>query len=320
MAAANAFSRVRKRGRLHGGFLLTETLATFTISAFVLLGLVSASSVLLRAVDRSVAYVQDTDDLGRTLAAITRDVSGLARARWNGYEPQAFVFRGGPNSLFFARVERGPDGSSETRVVALREIVAGKGTRLVRSEATLRVDASSFDALHFGPQRDLGSGPARLRFYYVGAAVEGKAAPPRSRDWPMGRVLPEAIIVEAVASDTGRVILSTRVEIRANADIGCLPVDKATSSTGGVPAPGGVAGAEVPSTDSTQTALAAATPPGTVLPAAVAESTADGGAEDDGFCGRLDHVPAKKDDQKGEDQNAVASNPGLGPGSGGGIQ
>ena len=90
--------------------MLTETLATFAISAFVLLGLVSASSVLLRAVDRDVARVQDVDALTRTLVAIARDVSGLARARFDGVEPRPFVFQGGPNSLFFAHREIGRDG------------------------------------------------------------------------------------------------------------------------------------------------------------------------------------------------------------------
>ena len=167
------------------GFLLTETLATFTISAFVLLGLVSASSVLLGAVDRSVAHVQEVDDLGRTLDAISRDVSGLTRARFDGVNP-TFVFSGGPNSLFFAHRETDRDGLPEIRVIALREIVAGAGTRLVRADAKLSSKARSFDDLHYGPPRDLATGPARLRFSYVAGTATGQAGSPPRRAWATG--------------------------------------------------------------------------------------------------------------------------------------
>ena len=206
----------------HAGFLLAETLATFTISAFVLLGLVSASSVLLQAIDRSVAHVQEVDDLGRTMAAITRDVSGLRRARWYGLEPQPYVFRGGPNSLFFAHREVGLDGIGETKVIAIREIVGGMGTHLVRSDAKLSPQAGDFDAIDFGPQRDLPTGPARLRFFYVMGAARGKPEQSRVTSWPVGPTLPVAVIVEAVEAVSKRLIVAMRIPIRANAEIGCL--------------------------------------------------------------------------------------------------
>lgn len=263
-----------KRSRGTAGFLLTETLATFTISAFVLLGLVSASSVLLRAVDRSVAHVQDVDDLGRTMGALARDISGLTRARWNGYEPQPFVFRGGPNSLFFARAEHEPAGSGETVVIALREIVVGTGTRLMRSEARLSAKATGFGGLRFGPPRELGTGPARLRFYYIKAA-RGKAGQTRVRDWPVVPLLPAAIIVEAVDRETGRLLVSTRLPIRANADIGCLPRAKNAAPTGtGVAVPG-----------------APPSNPGGADPEGAGAPHVDG---DDDFCGRIDKDDAGK--------------------------
>ena len=219
------------------GFLLTETLATFTISAFVLLGLVSAASVLLRAVDRSVARVETVDDLGRAMAAITRDIEGLQRARWNGIEPQGFVFRGTRNSLFFARRVRAPDGSVSTKVVALREIVTATGPRLTRGEARLSARAASFDDLVFGPQREIWTGAARLRFAYVPQA-RGRDEPSPRDDWPVGREMPAAILIQAVDRDTRRALVTSRVTIAADADIGCVEPDATPGGGEAAAAPG----------------------------------------------------------------------------------
>ncbi len=214
--------RARRRSGGSAGFLLTETLATFTISAFVLLGLVSASSVLLHAVDRSAAHVDDVDALGRAMTAIARDLSSLSRARWNGIEPQAFVFSGGPNSLFFAHRAVGPDGLGEMQVVALREVVSATGPQIICADARLSPLATSFETLHYGPARTLATGPARLRFFYVMAPGKGRPEQPRVRSWPSTDTLPLAVIVEAVDAASGRLIVSERMPIRANADIGCL--------------------------------------------------------------------------------------------------
>ena len=293
--AAPRVPRTRRRSPATEGFLLTETLATFVISAFVLLGLVSAASVLLRAVDRSVERVQNVDDLGRTMDAVDRDVSGLARARWNGYEPQSFVFHGGPNSLFFALDRRGADGSSDMRVVALREIVAGGGTRLVRAEAKLTALATSFEDLSFGPPRELGTGSARLRFFYVMPGRENVRRP-ASRDWSNDALLPAAIIVEAVDRVSGRRLVSTRVPIHTNADIGCL----AQGDGGGQGPP--IAGTGVPAPGSATAPLG--TPAGGVASAPDVAPSAPGAADPGVFCGRLDE---DKDQAK---QGTVAASPG----------
>ena len=210
-----------RRSSRTAGFLLTETLATFTISAFVLLGLVSAASVLLRAVDGSVTRIEHVDDLGRAMEAIRRDVSQISRARWNGAEPQAFVFRGGPNSLYYAHASRAPDGARASEAVALREIVTVNGPTLTRSTARLPARATSFEDLAFGPAREVWTGVARLRFSYVGPR-EGRSEPAPTRNWPVGPKLPAAILVEAIDRGTKRVLVTTRVTIEANADIGCL--------------------------------------------------------------------------------------------------
>ena len=219
----------RPRSRPDAGFLLAETLITFALSALVLLGLVSSAAVLLRATDRSVAVVGSADELGRTLAALTRDVSGLKRARWNGEEPQPFVFRGGPNSLFFAQESPVADGGRELRVVSLREIEAGRGTVLMRAEAHLSAMASGWADLHFGPQRAVPTGIARLRFRYVAEAGPDGRAPRPVDTWPSGPTLPAAVIVEAVDAGSTQLIVADRIAVRSDGDIGCADRTQKTS-------------------------------------------------------------------------------------------
>ncbi len=211
----------RPRSSGDAGFLLAETLITFALSALVLVGLVSSAAVLLRATDRSVAMVGSADELGRTLAALTRDVSGLKRARWNGEEPQPFVFRGGPNSLFFAQEGPAADGGHELRVVSLREIEVGRGTVLMRAEAHLSALASGWANLRFGPQRAVPTGVARLRFRYVAEAGPDGRAPHPVDAWPSGPTLPAAVIVEAVDAGSTQLIVADRIAVRSDGDIGC---------------------------------------------------------------------------------------------------
>ena len=287
-ASAVACRRVARAGT--AGYLLAETLAAFTISAFVLLGLVSAVSVLMRSVDRSVASIESVDDLGRAVAAVAHDVAGLDRARWNGVEPQAFVFRGGANSLFFARVVRNPDGSIATKVISLREIVAGSGTRLVRAEARLSARASSFDDLRYGTPREIWTGAARLRLAYIGQREDHGEPPPR-HDWPSGTQLPAAILIQAVDRESRRVLLTERVTIAANADIGCLDTDSETP-TSEAPAPN--AAADAGPTPAAQGSGGA--DPG-LAPSPTPAATPGAGAasnSDNKFCGR----PDAKDEAK----------------------
>ena len=211
----------RPRSPRDAGFLLAETLITFALSALVLVGLVSSAAVLLRATDRSVAVVGAADELGRTLAALRRDISGLTRARWNGEEPQSFVFRGGPNSLFFAEESPAADGGHELRVVSLREIEAGRGTVLMRADAHLSALASGWADVRFGPQRAVPTGVARLRFHYVAEAGPDGRAPRPVDTWPSGPTLPAAVIVEAVDAGSTQPIVADRIAVRSDGDIGC---------------------------------------------------------------------------------------------------
>ena len=265
----------RPRFSRDAGFLLAETLITFALSALVLVGLVSSAAVLLRATDRSVAMVGAADELGRTLAALTRDVSGLKRARWNGEEPQPFVFRGGPNSLFFAQEHPAADGGHELRVVSLREIEVGRGTALMRAEAHLSALAGSWADLDFGSQRAVPTGVARLRFRYVAEAGPDGRAPSPVDAWPSGQTLPAAVIVEAVDAGTTQLIVADRIAVRSDGDIGCA--DRTRKS----PAPQAGSGA-------TPSPQAAQPGPAGGAPALFSLDTHSDVANNNEFCGRVD--------------------------------
>lgn len=203
------------------GFLLAETLITLALSALVLVGLTASTAVLLRATDRSVARVGAADDIGRTLFALTRDLASLKRARWSGLEPQGFVFRGGPNSLFFAQELPAAAGGRELRAVSLREIATGRGTALVRADAALPPTAAGWGDLRFDASRPLPTGAARLRFRYLAERGVDEPAPRPIDAWPSGSSLPEAVLVDVVDAVTTRLVFTDRIALRADGDIGC---------------------------------------------------------------------------------------------------
>ena len=276
-APSPASGRRREPGT--AGFLLTETLATFTISAFVLLGLVSAASVLLRAVDGSVARIEHVDDLGRAMETIRQDVAAISRARWNGTEPQAFVFRGTPNSLFFAQLVPSAGGGRTGVAVALREILVDGRPTLTRSTARLGARAAAFGDLTFGPQREIWTGVARLRFSYL-PQRDGGSEPMTRTNWPVGTKLPTAILIEAIDRETRRVLVATRVSLESNADVGCLDADEASSTAeaaaqSGQPDPATQGAGGLPTGDMPKPEL---------LPAVTSSSTPAQTAANEPFC------------------------------------
>lgn len=275
-----------RRAPADAGFLLAETLITFALSALVMVGLVASAAVLMRATDRSVAAIGSADDLGRTLAALARDVSQLKRARWNGEEPQGFVFRGGPNSLFFAQEAPAPDGGRELRVVSLREVEAGRGTALMRAEAHLSALAGGWGDLSFGGARPVPTGPARLRFHYVAEPGPDGRAPAPVDAWPSGPVLPAFVVVEAVDPVSTRVLVGARIAVRADGDIGCSDRALPRPNDGAQPPPG------TPPQQGTTPAAAAMPQPapgqGSITGAGFSESDAAGVANKNEFCGRAD--------------------------------
>ena len=272
-----------RRAPADAGFLLAETLITFALSALVMVGLVASAAVLMRATDRSVAAVGSADDLGRTLAALTRDVSGLKRARWSGEEPQGFVFRGGPNSLYFAQDASAPYGGRELRVVSLREIAADNGTALMRAEAHLSASAGGWSDLSFGRGRAVPTGPARLRFHYLAeSGPDGRAARPVDT-WPSGATLPAFVIVEAVEPGSTRLLVSERIAVHADGDIGCADRAPPKREEIGRPAPG-----VTPPQQQPASAQGAAPTQGPTNGVAFSVNDVSGVANKNEFCGRAD--------------------------------
>lgn len=209
------------RTRANGGFMLTETLAVMTISAFVLAGLVTITSVMLRSVDNSVARMQDTDNLVRAMAAISRDAGALFRARWAGTEPQGFIFAGDIGSVLFPDIETAPDG---TRHVMIVRYQSGLGSGLIRSSAKLGTFAAVRNDLHFDKPEVVYDGGARFRFMFYDTG-QGREPATTLPSWTSRQTLPAAILIEAVDPAGGRVLARLRVAIRANADLGCLASD-----------------------------------------------------------------------------------------------
>ncbi len=285
----------RPRSASRAGFLLAETMITFALSALVLVGLVSAAAVLLRSTDRSVAIVGAADDLGRTLAALRRDLAGLKRARWNGEEPQSFVFRGGPNSLYFVQEASRPDGARALRVVSLREVQKkGRTQALERSESLLPTEAGGWGELRFGPPSVVPTGRARLRFRYLAEATPDAPAPRSVDAWPSGPTLPAAVVIEAVDAASAHSIVSARVAIRSDGDIGCADRSRNTAneaSREGEALPGqGSRPGQASTTD-----VGTPTGVGTTQPFHLGERSST--ANNNEFCGRADKGVGPQDDK-----------------------
>lgn len=210
--------------------LLVEALTTIALSALVLSGLVATSGLFLRVLDRSVAHVHDVEALDRTMTAIGSDLRRLARARWDGPGAQPFIFDGTPTRLVFARtgsnlpgLEAGGDRAFPgERVVSISSQNIPQGGRILRREAPLRPGMSGPGSLVFGESLELQSGRARLRFAYLAPSPQGRAPQPPQATWPSGPLLPEAVLMEMVDPETGRVVLSARTRLMVDSDIGCL--------------------------------------------------------------------------------------------------
>lgn len=230
------------------GFLLPETLATFTISAAVLFCLVGGSAMLTMVSDRSISHVQTNDRFYQALHALTRDISHISRARWNGEEPQPYIFSGTENALLFAVEDNGPLFTTR-KVIAIRP--QGSGGGMTWREAELPPMAAQMGDLRFGSARPLDLAGARLRFSFIetkeitpgapGITLKQDAAQPteparRVRQdiahtaWPSKTSLPDAIIVEADDAQTGRSLAKLRIQLLINADIGCIKPESGTSA------------------------------------------------------------------------------------------
>jgi hypothetical protein len=201
--------------------MLSETLAVMTISAFILAGLVTVTGVMLRSVDNSVARMQDVDNLIRAMSAISRDASALFRARWAGAEPQGLIFSGEEGSVMFPDIEKALDG---TRHLSIVRYQTGPGRGLFRSSSKLGTLAASRGDLRFGNPQVIYDGGAQFRFMFVDKAQD-KGPEKKLALWTSSQTLPTSMIIEAVDPASGKILSSLRVDLRANADLGCLASD-----------------------------------------------------------------------------------------------
>ena len=201
------------------GLLLVEVLTTFALGALLLSGLVATSGLFLRILDRSVAHAHEVESLDRAMSAIGRELRHLVRARWDGPGRRPFIFEGHPTRLVFTGA--GADTGGE-RIVAIYGQTSPQGGRVLRREAPLRPGTSSLKGVAFGAAQELHAGRTRLRFAYLALPRQGQPVPLPQPDWPVGLLLPEAVLIEMVDPETGRVVLSARTRLMVDSDIGCL--------------------------------------------------------------------------------------------------
>lgn len=207
------------------GFLLVEALATMAIGAVILVGLSTLVGLMLRTADRAAAGAHGLEQTDRTVAALTREIGSLARARWSGPEPRAFIFVGEPDRIMFARTASKAGAPATAAVVT----VQSAGARLLYAEAPLAPGAASLADLRFGLVRDMHDGGIAVRFAYYGRAGEG-GGEVLADAWPAGAMLPTAVRIGIVDAGTGRVLRSLRVPVLIEAEPGCAAPETAFCS------------------------------------------------------------------------------------------
>ncbi|WP_375462400.1 type II secretion system protein J [uncultured Methylobacterium sp.] len=211
------------------GFLLVEALATMAISAVILVALGSLLGLMSRQADLTAQRTERMDAAGHALAAVARDLGSVARARWGGPGPRAFVFLGLPDRVLFAIDRSGEDRPVRTVAVLLQSAPAEGRSLVLRGEAALSPLDRGQDSLDFGVSRTLYAGEAEMRFAYVAAPVAG--GPEILLDaWPAGETLPIAVRVAFTDPASGDILSSLRVPLRIEAEPGCAAPRKAFCS------------------------------------------------------------------------------------------
>jgi len=222
------------RHRGTAGFLLVEALATMAIGAVILVGLSTLVGLMLRTADKAAAQAQGLEQTDRTVAALTREIQALTRARWSGAEPRSFIFVGEPDRIMFARSASKAGASRagavpSTAVVTIQGSGANAGGRLLYAEAPLAPGSASLADLRFGPVRDLHEGAIAVRFAYFGRA--GDAGGEVLVDaWPLSAALPTAVRIGIVDPATGSLLRSLRVPVLIEAEPGCAAPETAFCS------------------------------------------------------------------------------------------
>lgn len=201
---------------------MVEALAVLAISAAILLGLSSLTRLMLRQADALAERTARLERAEQGLAALSREIRRMARARWDGPDRERFVFAGAPTQMLFA-VDRPMAGTGLRETVAVLLSSHGDGTtaRLTRAEAPLPPGLAGPGALAFGPERVLYEGPARLRFAYVAPPTE--TTPEVIVDaWPQTGPPPVAVRLGLADPATGDVAGSLRVPVLTEAEPGCV--------------------------------------------------------------------------------------------------
>lgn len=202
----------RERDR-RDGYILVEVLATMTVSALVLVGLVSVMSLVTRVSGRTSTTSQEIEDQSRIVATLTREIEDILPIRWSGQNP-GFVFQGTDHGIVFARQIALPDGAVDDRVVFLQS----NGKQLIRKEVPLLPGYQGFNYLPLNGTPVLLQNHYTVRFAYFGR-LDGRqeALLPA---WTRSDQLPLAIRVSLV-DERGSPIAATRIAVHVDAEPGC---------------------------------------------------------------------------------------------------
>ena len=206
----------------NGGYLLVEVLATMTISAFILAALLSIVFFTIRASQRIDRQTQAVENVGRVMAALAREIQQAAPLRW-GSQGSGFVFSGDAMSLMFARENLSADGAADDQAVILRNA----NGQLLLSETPLLPNYRSASELVAAPQQPVLDRRFQVRFAYFSRLGNGQEA--LTDKWTDALQMPVAVRV-SMTDGTGRLVGSTRVALRVDAEPGCAAPTKLNCS------------------------------------------------------------------------------------------
>ncbi|WP_238245726.1 PulJ/GspJ family protein [Methylobacterium iners] len=199
------------------------------IGAVILVGVGSLLGLMSRQADLTAQQTDRVDAATRGLAAMSRDLETVARARWAGPGPRGFVFTGSPNRVLLALDRLDADRLGQTAAVLLQSSETRDGGSVFRAEAPLSPLDRDASTLDFGPARSLYAGPARVRFAYVGAVSAGGPELVLD-DWPISDAMPVAVRIAFTDPASGSTLSSLRVPLRIEAEPGCAVPRKAFCS------------------------------------------------------------------------------------------
>ena len=186
-----------------------------TISAFILVALVSTVSLVSRASDRTAKASQEIEHISRVIASLRRDVAQAEPVRWAGPDT-GFVFSGSENEVTFARHRLLSVGARSYVVIRLES----DSTGLYRRQTQLFPQSAGFAELALGDRQTLLKGQNGVRFAYFDRLASGQEALVDS--WSDPTRMPVAIRVSLRGTAGER---STRIALSVQAEPGCAEAD-----------------------------------------------------------------------------------------------